>query len=179
VFCSGGKPLRRLLVLVFLIFPLTCWADTVVVDGVLYPRDPFLTHEEQVKIFEEIKKEWIEFQNKFAPKSDNVAPEAKIEEVPNVVEPSNPPKYPDIRVDAILSSIDINGRVKRWVLIEGRLLQEGDHLGKVIIDKIENDRIIVSWMGERREVKVGNDKGKIPKNIDRKEKERRSDNEET
>jgi len=143
---------------ILLVLPVCVWADVVKIDGVAYPRDPFLTPQEQVKIFEEIRKEWTEFHRKLQPVVVKKQSELPVVTVPE--QPTREAKFPKISIDAILSSLDIDGHVTKWVLIDGRLLREGDVLDNITIEKIASDRVVVRWMGKDREVKVGSYEGK-------------------
>ncbi len=147
---------KILLMIIAILFSSLVWADTVVVDGISYPRDPFLYPGEQIKIFKEIKEE---FQSRLV---SSLEGRTKTDKVLGVVEPEDredvkvkPVEFPDVKVDAVLSSVDINNKIKRWVLINGRLLQEGDVLGKVRIDRIGNDEVVVQWMGIEKRIRVG------------------------
>ncbi len=153
---------RSFLLLVVLMVPVLGRAEVVNIDGVYYPRDPFLTHQEQVKIFEEIKKEWLEFHRKLQPKEPGIESKkevVRVEPEPKVEEER--PEFPGISVDAVLSSVDINGRLTKWVLVDGKLLQEGDDFNNITIEKIGDDWVVVRWMGQNKRIGVGENNGDV------------------
>ena len=165
---------KVLLALVLVMIPLITHAETLNIDGTAYPRDPFLTPREQIEIFQEIKREWLEFHRKSQPETEDAIVEKPTEPTNKETDiANNKPEFPGLSVDAILSSLDINGNITKWVLVSGKLLREGDIFNNIAIEKIGNDWVVVRWMGETKRIKIGEKNGGV------KEKSAQRDSEET
>ncbi len=149
---------RLLLMLAVILVPVVAVCEVVNIGGVDYPRDPFLTPQQQRGLFLEIEKEWAQLHNK--PKQNTQDKGIKNEELTvqaegeRQVNPANEQAFPGLNVEAVLTSLDMNGQVRKWILVNGNLLREGNKIGNITIEKITSEGVLVRWNGENRIIDV-------------------------